>query len=402
MDYYVDEEEAEAFCKFHMRALAQKIPFLRSIVENEFMPDNPIHELILFESQILARVRTDTDELVDRVYDEIALMRNGVIGESLKWALSGGRRSDWSTLELMTYWINQEMDKGGVLFEPGGSVMFLENFTTDEHRFDCDLSTFVYISIMHELGLAASAVFAPNHVYAHSIDDESHEERNIEVQNVTYHDEDFYIWDERERRQRRGDPRIDQTSIDAHAYLQSLTQTQFEGLYLFNIANHISKEASTIPMDTSDAIDIYRESLRRFPDNPMALTGLALNELELNEAEAAAGHLARAIELDPNLHAAYEEIAIATINMAQASQNEEEQESLYQHALEYLNSAINLQPTSSAYTNRGYIYMALWRLGGDNSFSRHAEDDFRRAIRLDPANETANQNMQSVDPDRRH
>lgn len=400
MDYWVDEEEAEAFCKFHMRALARKIPFLRAIVENEILPDNPINELILFESQVLSLARTDVDDLVDRVYEEIALMRNGVIGDSLELAL-GGSRSDWSTLQFMTWWINEQLEESGVVFEPGGSVLFLENFVSDVHRFDCDLSTFVFISIMHEMGLSASAVFAPNHVFARSIDDISGEERNIEVQNVTYHDEDFYIWNETERRHRRGDPRIDQSSIDAGTYLSSLDQAQLEGLYLFNIATALAKETSTIPVETSDVIEIYKESLRRFPDNPMALTGLGMAELELDMVEEASAHLASAIALDPNLSTAYESIATARIELAQMTEDTAQQELLYQQALEYLNSAIGLKPTPSAYTNRGYVYMALWRLDGERSNIRQAEDDFQRALRLDPDNAVANQNMEAVDSYRR-
>ena len=78
MDYYVDEDEAKEFCRRHGRDLARFIPFLDSTISHGFSTDNPIIELILFESQIFADYYGYPDEVVEEVYEELEVIKNGI------------------------------------------------------------------------------------------------------------------------------------------------------------------------------------------------------------------------------------------------------------------------------------------------------------------------------------
>ena len=286
-------------------------------------------------------------------------------------------------------WVRQAMVDTGILFELGGSLLFLEKFSTDKKVFNC-VSTFIMIAIAHEFGWPVHAVLAPNHIFPRWGEDES---GNFDVPNGAHYENNFYV--------RLGmDPagnlssghhraRIDQVSLDDGVYLRNLEPPELEAVFFFNIGQALSLMTPLFGNQFDSAVDAYDESLRFLPQNAMALAGRGLAEIELGQWDEAQSDFTEAVRLDPNLALAYEGLGKTFT-----------QSGNFEAAIQNLDTAIELHETASAHINRG---VAKYRMGlatEDEIEKRHllreALADYRRALHLEPGNEVATFNIEVV------
>jgi hypothetical protein len=335
--YYVDEAEAKEFCIKNWNLLAEKIPFLRYARQFMISPDNPINSLILYESQLLAPYR-DVESLIEKAYTDIAMIRNYAIGYSITWGMDSTR--DPTPVEQML-WVRQGMIERGILFELGGSLLFIEKFSTPKKIFNC-VSTFILIAVAYDLGWPVHGVLAPNHIFGRWDDDEA---GNFEVQNGRHYDNDFYIHYDPNGpvgRSRRNFERIAGVSIDSGVYLRTLDERELEAIFYFNIGQALATLPDFFGERLDDAAAAYTESIARYPQNAFAYAGRGLAELEEGESDAAFADLTTAAELDPNLPNAHEGLG------AIYSLRED-----YESAVAELDLALSLNETAGAYVNRG-------------------------------------------------
>jgi len=387
--YYVDEAEAKAFCIANRDAIADKIEFLKFGKNFLFTEDNPIHSLILYEYQLLEPYYNGgTRELVLKAYSNLATIRYLVLEYQMKWIKENSSEPD-SRIKML--WVRQAMQDSGILFDLGGSILFIENLSTQRKVFDC-ISTFVLIAVAYEFHWEVNAFLVPNHVGARWDNVES---GNFEVPSGEHFDNDFYIHYGLDQRgeidgsARRHGRRIEQVSIDNGVYLRTLNNTELEGIFFFNIGQAISLMTSLFGNQFESAVDAYDESLRRLPQNAMAVAGRGLAEIELGQWDEALTDFIAATQLDPNLAIAYEGLGKVYLETGN-----------YESAITSLDTAISLQETVSARINRGVSEFRLALATEDSPQKRHllreALRDYRRALQLDPGNEAAKFNIEVI------
>ncbi len=391
--YYIDEAEAKEFCIRNRDVLADKIEFLKLGRDNLFSADNPINSLILYEYQLLAPYYNgNARELVMKAYADLALIRNAVLGYEMTWGMehSTGMHLEPEPRDKML-WVRQSMIDTGILFELGGSILLIENFSTQRKLFDC-VSAFALIAISHEFGWDVNAFLAPYHIGARWDNVES---GNFEISSGEHFDNDFYIHYGLNQRgavdstARRNGRRIEQISIDEGAYLKTLSSTELDGIFYYNIGQAISIMTSIFGDQFANAVDAYDESLMRYPQNAMAHAARGLAEIELNQWDDALADFLEAARLDPNLAASYEGLGKVYIEKGD-----------FGSAVASLETAIELDDTVSARINCGVAQFRLALVTEDATDKRHLLRDalrnYRRALRMDPGNEAATFNIEVV------
>ena len=113
------------------------------------------------------------------------------------------------------------------------------------------------------------------------------------------------------------------------------------------------------------------------PVPPAELNALACTELK-NEPEARSA-FQRAIDINPDLHAAYNNLGYVLFKQGN-----------YDKAIEMYNEALGRSPdNSSAHTNLGNAYFKLKRFSD-------AEDAWSKALELDPGNDRARKNLKRI------
>lgn len=373
--YYVDEDEAREFCIKNWDVLAEKVSFLKYAVDLELTRDNPIHSLILYESQLLAPYYENSghiEELVEKAYGEFVDMRNIVIGFEIQFQAFAGQTP---TSRDRMIWINQAMINSGVMFALGGSLLFIENMATQKKIFNC-LSTFVALGIGHEMEWPVRAVMAPHHIFMRWVDETSGEYMNFEVQNRNFYDNDFYIWlrNGESHPRRNGTPRISEVSIESGTYLRTLNNGELESLFFYNIGQALATNIAFFGDRFDDAVKAYTNSIDLYPQNAFAHAARGLAYLELEMQEEALADFFRARDLDPNLNVSYEGMGLIYLGMHN-----------FEEAIENLSTAISIQETPSAYINRAIASaeLAKTREGTEaRRLLRQAERDNRRAAEL--------------------
>jgi tetratricopeptide (TPR) repeat protein len=373
--YYVDEDEAGKFCLRNWDTLAEKISFLKYAVDLELRRDNPIHSLILYESQLLAPYYKGSDyvdALVEKAYSEFVAMRNAVIALEIQFQFFAQRPS--TPLDQMI-WINEAMINTGVMFALGGSLLFIENMATEKKIFNC-LSTFAALGIGHEMDWPVRAVMVPHHIFMRWIDETNGDYINFEVQNRNSYNDDFYIWlrNGETRPNRAGTPRINEISIEGGTYLKTLDNEELESLFFYNIGQALATNTDFFGRRFEDAVSAYTNSIDLYPQNAFAYAARALAYMEFEMQNEAMADFTRARDLDPNLGTAYEGIGLIQLRTGD-----------FEEAIENLTTAISLEETPSAYINRAIASSRLSQMReGDEArrLLRQAERDNRRAAEL--------------------
>ena len=102
--------------------------------------------------------------------------------------------------------------------------------------------------------------------------------------------------------------------------------------------------------------------------------------VEMDQAEEAAAAFSRAIEINPDLHAAYNNLGYAFYRQGD-----------YEQAVEMYNEALGRSSkSSSAYTNLGNAYYKMDR-------KSEAREAWEKALDLDPGNEKASRNIKRLE-----
>ena len=280
----IDENEAKAFCIKNRDALAQNINFFR--FGQDFSADNPIHSLILYESQVFGF----TDDQVEMVYSKLAdILRS--VQESYQF------ESEW--IEMYPIWGDEgkpsPIDTMNIfrqaLFENGADFGDMSNAN---HIFmssvlmgvyECLNSSYGFRAIGHEMGWPLYISIMPRHMITKYSDEEGIEV-NLDVNNGDSKSDEFYM-----------NPHmynIDPKSIELGIYLSKATPSQLESIFLSEIAQtrFYSGRIEEVEKIAKRSLDIY-------PMNISALRAFGIANLEQSDLNEAKEAFEKANEYDP-------------------------------------------------------------------------------------------------------
>ena len=118
--------------------------------------------------------------------------------------------------------------------------------------------------------------------------------------------------------------------------------------------------------DTTEASKIYKEVLKKDPENKFALYNLGLIDQQAGKIESAEKYYRRALRTDPDFGSALFNLAILRTGSAP------------QEALELYKHAIALDPANaSAHLNLGFLLISLGNTDEGNA-------ELQKAVELDP------------------
>lgn len=336
-DNSVDEAEAKRFCERNWNALAEKIEFIHVAHETGFSADNPIHELILDESQTfhldISKIRLAYEKLNDiLLYAE------------------QHDSDDLTPIDRMKL-VRAAILENGLRITETRTPLFIDNIT--DGTVDCDTSTDILIAVARKVGWPVHAVIGPAHMFARWTDEGSGPAVNYDVSWGTSLPDALY----------QVILSVDPSSVSQGVYLNSLSDSGWEASFLTTIAHSLARGDYN---RYEDAIDISLEAVALDQVAVNAYGGLGAIYAVTGRTELAIQNYEHAIFLDPNISCAY--AGLAAIYASEGN---------YHLAIENYTKEIELQPSAAAYLDRGMVYLSQNQL-------EDAVSDFERAIELDP------------------
>jgi tetratricopeptide (TPR) repeat protein len=171
---------------------------------------------------------------------------------------------------------------------------------------------------------------------------------------------------------------------DNHSGIRELVETQKKSIEEEEKKRHVAEarrlnNAGVMTYHNGQyekALELFRRALDLDPSMTEAYNNLGLAYTELNEETKATEAFRKAIELSPELAAAYNNLGYVFYRLGS-----------FEEAIEMYNEAIGRSKNnSSAYTNLGNAYYKLNKI-------EEAMDAWKKALAIDPANEKARRNL---------
>lgn len=230
-----------------------------------FKPDNPIHDLLSIESQLMKP--QEIEKAYKTVQKILEIARKEIEGRYL-------------TPEQKLETVYDVMESIGIKFSDQDNNLFTENIS--RFRLDCDTSSFIALIIAHEMRWPVHLVRAPGHVFVRW-DDGKGTRFNYD-QGYSLSDE-FYI------ARRRG--KISQGSIKRNVYLKNLNRNEVIAIFLNNRA------ITNVDLGKArDGIKDFDEAIRLDPVHTYHNRGVT--KYKLGKYQEAVVDFSTAIELDRN------------------------------------------------------------------------------------------------------
>jgi hypothetical protein len=339
-DGNIDVSELKQFLKANKPALKNLGGFLKIFYSHgqAFKPDNPLHNLLYVESQMVSPYLLEIAYLrVERILDLLKRRR------LLEYA-------SYRKLEEI-YNIMKEM---GIRFKEQDDILFADNMI--DGVLDCDTSSFAALAVAHELDWPVYLVSIPRHRFVRWDDDK--EKFNMEWKG-SISDSEYIIGSS-----------ISRDAIDDKAYLKNLNPDEVLANHLVN--RSLAKEQRG---DLKGALADATESLTR---NPKLLEAYAVRcqvKEELGILTDTIADCTEAIKIDPYYSWAYKKRGRVKRKIGD----------LEGAALDFTRAIRGNPSDALAYWDRAYTRKKLGDLEG-------AIADYTRAIVQDPDYVTAYNN----------
>ena len=313
----VDESEAKEFCIVNRDALARFIPFLS--YTQGFTADNPIHTLILHESQAMEY----SDFEVDLMYRELGRlleeMRREVEFESdlvstFPFLGENGEFSDFDRMSI----VREVMIESGMTFGGADQTLFTGHFFA--RHFNCATGSYALKFFSHELGRRVDLVLLRDHVIARSAGDSVNFDMRYDGES---HPDSYYA----------DRYTVSSFSENMGVYLKSLNDRELDSLFLMGLGSALDM----IPDRLDDAAKAYVMSIGENVANVISWGNLGAVMLRTGLVDESYQSFLKAVELDPNYAEAHIVLAIICV------MKEERQE-----ALQYLKTALELDGPNPA------------------------------------------------------
>lgn len=235
-----------------------------------------------------------------------------------------------------------------------------------EHRLDCDLLSYVYLTVADVLHLPIYGMQAPRHFLV--MWDDGNTTLLWEATNGRAENRDYYI-----NSPTKG--RIVRSSLEQGVYLRKLSRDESLAVAMVSIGRNLYEKKK----NDAEVLELYTESLRKHPRNAIAYNNRGNTYERMGSNQQAIADHTRAIELDPNYALAYTNRGVAHMSIGNAKQ-----------AIADHSKCITLDGgIAQAYFNRAYAYARANRLN-------EAYSDYTRAIGLDGSMAKAYYNRANV------
>ena len=357
-DGEVCTDEWKKFCEGNENALKILGGHFKYYYEvgSAFSPDNPIHDVIAIESELVTpdEIRK-AYETAEKIYKDVKLLAS--VGYfSLSWSPISSYPATLATHEGL-YLLNKTyaaMNKNGLDFTVGLNRLFISGIS--EGGVDCDTSSMIALAVGHEMDWPVYMVRAPRHAFIRW-DDGEDQPFNMDYGEVYYDDgiifsDDLYT----------SLLNISQHSIDNGVYLHNMSYDETIALWYAIRADRKSDLG-----EYAEAIADYDRAIGLDPNSANAYFGRAYVKFSLGEDMAAIADYEKAVELDPNDASAHYNCANAKHALGK-----------YAEAIDDYGKAIDLNPN--------YVKAYYSRAEAKYSLGKYAEaiDDYDEAIKLNP------------------
>ena len=282
-DGKVDSSEWQAFLKRNESQLKNLGGFFKHYYSHgtAFKPDNPIHDLLAIESEIVPawQVRL-TYHKVKKIFDAV---RKDIEDEKRK-----GR--EISPLKKLVI-VYKEMKKHNIKFEDQNNSLFSQNIINN--GVDCDTSSYIVLTVAHEMGWPVHLVKAPKHMFIRW-DEGLNIAFNVDI--ATALNSDPITSNEMYKRRDKFSDR----EIKKGIFLNNLTYEQILADFYFNRAIERHKRR-----DRRGAIGDYLRAIKLDPLDAQSFNNLSTIYHVSRRYKDAIASLNTAIELYPNFSGAH-------------------------------------------------------------------------------------------------
>lgn len=180
-----------------------------------FKSDNPIHDLLAIESEIVPAWQ------VDLVYHRVRRILDAVRKHTEDEKRKGKEISPLKKVVL----VYQEMKRHGINFENQSDNLFVQNIINN--GVDCNTSSYVVLAVAHELGWPVHLVQVPGHMFVRW-DDGRNIRFNIDIRSALT---DEPIIDDAGFKK---EFKISQLEVDQSIFLKNLSYKEILGEFYFN------------------------------------------------------------------------------------------------------------------------------------------------------------------------
>ena len=315
-DGEVDVSELKQFLKANQPALKNLGRFFKSFYSHGqvLSPDNPIHNLLLIESEVVP------PHLVKAAYQKVMQILSIVRLRSLP------KMNPESKLKT----VYNAAEAVGIVLKEQDDDLFTHNINEGRGVLDCDTSSFVVLAITHEFNWPVYLVGAPEHMFIRW--DDGKYTLNMDAGKV-YSDQ-YY----------KRSYNIPSKSIENGVYLKNLNSDEALAQYLTN--RGVAKKKLG---NLEGAVADYTEAIKLDPNHPEAYNNRGYAKFKLGDLRGAIADYTEAIKLNPNDPDAYYNRGVAKYELGNL-----------EGAVADYTKAIKLNPNNSkAYNNRGVAKFIL-------------------------------------------